>query len=47
MDNKKESDEKEISGFRCKICGEIIDLGLCGDHRFETLHDEFEAIYKN
>ena len=35
----------EVVGFRCKECGEILDAGLCGDHRIETDHKEFEAIY--
>jgi len=38
--------EKDIIAFKCKDCGELLDHGLCGDHRNETGHIEFEVIYK-
>jgi hypothetical protein len=41
MENKK-----EIIAFKCKACGELLDQGLCGDHRIETDHDDFEPVYK-
>ena len=39
--------EKEIIAFKCKTCRELLDSGLCGDHRKETGHEEFEVVYKN
>ncbi len=37
--------KKETVGFRCKDCGNIIKLGKCGEHRVETEHKDYVAIY--
>ena len=36
----------KVDCFRCKECGEILKKGLCGEHRKETNHKKFEAIYE-
>tara|TARA_Y100000034_G_C6894323_1_gene411992 strand:- start:2364 stop:2513 length:150 start_codon:yes stop_codon:yes gene_type:complete len=35
-----------VIAFRCLTCGEILDKGLCGDHREESDHLDFEPIYE-
>tara|TARA_Y100000034_G_C6828449_1_gene373754 strand:+ start:313 stop:492 length:180 start_codon:yes stop_codon:yes gene_type:complete len=46
MSNNK-GDEKieSLMGFKCRDCGKLLDLGLCGDHKGETGHSEFDALY--
>ena len=36
----------EVIGFRCKECGELLDIGLCGNHKEETDHKEFKPVYE-
>ncbi len=36
--------DREIVGFICKECGKNIALGICGDHRVETGHQEFSEL---
>ena len=41
MENKK-----EIIGFICKTCSELIKKELCTEHTIETYHYGFEPVYK-
>lgn len=37
----------KIKGFKCSECGEVLDQGLCGNHRIETGHSEFEPLWED
>lgn len=37
---------KESDAFQCKICGIVMPIGKCGDHRLKTSHAEFLPIYR-
>ena len=44
LENNK-SKKPEITSFICKTCKKELAIGTCGDHRIETDHKDFDAIY--